>query len=189
MQLTLNKTDSPNSSVTLIAGTKAGQGAVLSRGDIDAGDSGIIGNSVKLEATGSIRGLVVAKNSIDLNAQQNVNVTALASGGVKVNAGGSVSGTIVGLAGISATGGSIDAALLSQNVSASGNVTSAQVGFSSANASTSSSQNVGPKESEPGQAKPSLDTDDSKKRATAKPQLARTTGRVTVILPNEAKSN
>jgi hypothetical protein len=111
-------------------------------GNIDATGSGVIGSTVKLEASGSITGLVFARENIDLSAQQSENVTALAQGSVNVSAGGSVSGTIIGVGSVSASGSAVDAALLSQNISASGNVSSSQVGFSQGAAANATSQSV-----------------------------------------------
>ena len=45
------------------AGERDAQGRVTHEGNIDASNSGVIGQNVKLEASGSVLGLVVAKHN------------------------------------------------------------------------------------------------------------------------------
>jgi hypothetical protein len=187
VQIPLNGVGASAGTVTLRAGSKDAAGNVLYEGSIDARGSGVIGSTVKLEATGDIEGLVFARENIDLSAQQNVNVTALAQGNVSVGAGGNVSGTIIGVGSVSASGATVDAALLSQNISTSGEVSSSQVGFGQANTAGATSQSLANDD----QAKTVAATDkteateeeDARKKSRL-PQLTRTVGRVTVILPN-----
>ncbi|MCW5557926.1 MAG: filamentous hemagglutinin N-terminal domain-containing protein [Verrucomicrobiae bacterium] len=187
VQIPLNGVGERAGTVTLTAGTKDDAGNVIYEGNIDAEGSGVIGSNVKLDASGSITGLVFARDNIDLNAQQSVNVTALAQGNVSVNAGGSISGTIVGVGSVSASGASVDAALLSQNVTASGDVSSAQVGFTQGTAAAGASQSL---QADDATRKPGDDSqgkgedDDRLKGLAAAPRLTRTVGRVTVILPS-----
>lgn len=188
VQIPLNRAASSPSAgtVTLRAGTRAPDGSVVHRGDIDASGSGVIGTTVKLEASGSIRGLVFARQDIDVSAVQNVNVTALAQGNVNVASGGNVSGTIIGVGSVNASGGgTVDAALLSQNVTTSGDAAGAQVGFAQGTAAASATQGAQASESEPADAKATRADEDeqSRKQRTPAPRLTRTTGRVTVILP------
>ena len=84
--------------------------------DINVSGSGLIASNAKLDASGDVNGLIFARNNIDITAQQNVNVTALGVGNVTVNSGGTISGTIIGVGGVSASGSSIDASLISANV-------------------------------------------------------------------------
>jgi filamentous hemagglutinin family protein len=188
VQIPLNGSAATAGNVTLRAGTRAADGTVVHVGNIDASGSGVIGSTVKLEASGSIRGLVFARENIDLSAVQNVSVTALAQGSVNVSAAGNVSGTLIGIGSVTASsGGTVDAALLSQNVNASGTVASSQVGFSQGNAATATSQSVQSDEA----AKPPADSESESEEeaqkkaraAAAAPRLVRTVGRVTVILP------
>jgi filamentous hemagglutinin family protein len=188
IQSALNDVDSSSATVTLIAGTRDSHGNVLYRGDIDASGSGVIGNSVDLDATGNITGVIVASGlNSKIVADQNINVTAISSGSLTVSAGGTVSGTIVGVGGVTASGSSIDAEMLSQNtVSANNaNVGSSQT-FVAANAAGSTSQATAASDQETrkmasGETK-AVD-DDNKKRAPVTPGLMRRVGRVTVILP------
>jgi filamentous hemagglutinin family protein len=184
VQIPLNNSAANSGTVTLVAGSRDAEGNVIHEGSIDASGSGVIGSAVKLEATGDIKGLVVARDSIDLNAQQNVNVTALAQGNVSVGAGGSVSGTIIGIGGVNASGATVDAALLSQNVTASGDVSSSQVGFGQANAAGAASQSLSSDDQVRTVAASDEDDDEeNKKKDKETPRLTRTVGRVTVILP------
>lgn len=185
VQIPLNGIGERSGTVTLTAGTKDAAGNVVYQGNIDARGSGVIGSNVKLEASGNISGLVFARDNIDLNAQQSVNVTALAQGNVSVNAGGSISGTIVGVGSVNASGATVDASLLSQNVSASGDVSSAQVGFSQGTAAANASQSLQADDStrKPAETEVAQEDDDRLKTLAAAPRLTRTVGRVTVILP------
>ena len=187
VQASLNGVKSPDSKVTLIAGSTDASGKVLYTGNVDASGSGVIGANVRIKATGSIKGLVVSQGDITLGAGQNINVTAIGVGNVSVAAGGSVSGTIVGVAGLAASGSSIDAALLSQNVTTSGSLAGAQVGFAAANAAGSTSQSAlsGDQETKKTIVAPAEETTDDmkKRRGGAPPTVARRVGRVTVILP------
>ena len=191
VQIPLNGIGSSAGTVTLRAGSKDGAGNVIHQGDIDARGSGVIGSTVKLEATGDIQGLVFARENIDLVARQNVNVTALAQGSVSVGAGCNVSGTIIGVSSVNASGATVDAALLSQNISASGNVTSSEVGFGQANAAAGTSQGLQSEDpSKAVAAKDDAEDDTAKKRRLAgSPKLTRTVGRVTVILPAPTTRN
>jgi hypothetical protein len=197
VQIPLNGVGTSTGTVTLRAGSKDANGSVVHEGNIDARGSGVIGSTVKLEATGDIQGLVFARENIDLNAQQNVNVTALAQGSVSVGAGGHLSGTIVGVGSVSASGATVDAALLSQNVSASGDVSSSQVGFGAGTAAANTGQslaNTGQSLANEDQSKPVAAQEDKaddepKRQLAGRPKLTRTVGRVTVILPTAPKRN
>jgi cytoskeletal protein CcmA (bactofilin family) len=185
VQLPLNGNTS-GGSVTLTAGSKDENGDVVYTGKIDASGSGVIGGNVKLEATGEIIGLVFARQNIDISSRENVNVTALAQGSVNVDAGGRISGTVIGIGSVSASGSAVDAALLSQNVSAQGSVSSSQVGFAASSVAGTTSQNAQQNDTvkdaaDQGKKDGDESEDDKKKK---RPLLARTTGRVTVILPN-----
>lgn len=189
VQIPLNGVSSQSGTVTLRAGTRDAQGNVAHVGNIDTSGSGVIGSTVSLDASGSIRGLVFARQNIDLNAAASVSVTALAQGSVNVSAGGAVSGTIIGIGSVNASGASVDASLLSQNVTASGNVSSAQVGFSQGTAASSVSQSVQGEEPSRTAARSRTDEDEARARRVASaPKLTRTVGRVTVILPGPKAS-
>lgn len=185
VQMPLNGIGNNLGTVSLAAGTKDPDGRVVHVGNIDASGSGVIGSNVKLDATGNIKGVVFARENLELRAKENVSVTALAGVSADVGAGGNISGTIIGGGSVTATGVSVDAALLSQNVSASGDVGSSQVGFSQGAAAASTSQGMSSEAQArtAATAKPSDGDEDPKRRTNNLPVLARTVGRVTVILP------
>lgn len=185
VQVPLNGAGETLGTVTLNAGTRDAQGNVVFTGNIDSGGSGVIGSTVRLNATGDIDGLVFARQNIDLAAQRNVNVTALAQGSVNIGAGGAVSGTVIGIGSVNASGATVDAALLSQSISASGDVSAAQVGFTQGAAAAATSQAMqADTQAKPAAAPATVSTEEnSRKPARPLPVLTRTVGRVTVILP------
>ena len=189
LQLPLNGVSSSAATVTLAAGTKDASGNVIYTGSIDASGSGVIGANVNLRATGDIKGVIIAQNNLNVSANQNVSVTAVAIGNADVSAGGTISGTIVGVGSVNASGSSIDASLLSQNVSASGS-TSGSLGFAQANvgstASTSASATASDQTKTLAANEDSSGTDEKDKRGSAKRSVLTRTGRVTVILPQQS---
>ena len=186
VQIPLNGVGTSLGTVTLQAGTRDANGNVIYVGNIDASGSGVIGSTVKLEASGDIKGLVFARGNLDISANQNVSVTALAVGNASVNAGQNISGTIIGIGSVNASGANVEASLLSQNITTGGNVSSSQVGFTQGAAANGTSQAL--QNDDPAKmiasAKKGDDDDPLAKKRTG-PRLARTTGRVTVILPTK----
>ena len=157
---------------------------------IDASNSGVIGGNVSLKAQKDIIGLVVASKNINITSLQSVSVTALAQGGVNISAGGTVSGTVIGGSGVSVSGEAVSAALVSQSVKTSGDASSASIGVPTTAAASTTSKSVQEKDQFAAAAKPKEeDEDELKKRRSALPLLAKSTGRVTVILPNPVKAN
>jgi hypothetical protein len=201
VQLVLNGESGLNSTVTVLAGYElrdslgnrvdAAHGAnatpvkVSSDHNIDATGSGIIAQNAVLEASGKIDGVIFAQGNINLSAVGNVNVTALAQGNVNVSAGGNISGTIVGVGGISASGGSIDASLLSQNVSASGDTSGATQGFAQGNAAGAASQGAANEESKKTTKKSDASGDEDANKKKKGILLAQKVSRVTVLLPSK----
>jgi filamentous hemagglutinin family protein len=192
VQIPLNGVGASQGTVTLSAGTRDANGNVVHVGNIDASGSGVIGSTVRLNASGGITGLVFARENIDLTAAQSVSVTALAQGNVNVSAGGTVSGTLIGIGSVNASGANVDASLLSQNVSASGNVASGQVGFGQGSAASGAAQSSVQGDQPAKAAAKGAPEDDPRRRNVASataPRLTRTVGRVTVILPPTSKPN
>jgi hypothetical protein len=180
VQLPLNGANSSGATVTLLAGEDAAGHILSPNRNINVSGSGVIGSLVTLKASGSVEGLVFARNSANINALQNANVTVLSEGNATVSAGGNISGTIIGIGSVTASGSSVDASLLSQNITASGNVTG-QTGFAAGTAANAAS--AGLSNDQTTKALTSTDqTDDDKKRGKGIP-LAQKVGRVTVILP------
>ena len=186
VQIPLNGLGANSGSVSLIAGTVSPNGNTLYPGNIDVTGGGVIGANVILKATGNIQGSIVARNNLDISALQNISVSAFASGDATVNAGENVSGTLIGLDGINVTGSSIGAALLSQNITTSGDVTSSQIGFAPITVANAVSQS----ESADSASKASTAFEDTSgdedsryaQGGRAKPKLV-SSGRVTVLPP------
>jgi hypothetical protein len=175
--------------VTLIAGTPAsgtpGQPGYSPGyvGNIDLGSSGIIGGTVNLTANGNISGQVVSRQNSTVNAAQSFSGTLLSAGSASVTGGGTVSGTIIGVGGANVSGGNgVTASVLGQNVSVNGGAAQSTLG-SSAGATSASQSAAQQANSQATQqvASDSTENDDQKKKKTA--GLARSVGRVTVILP------
>ncbi len=148
-------------------------------GNIDLGQSGVIGGTVNLSANGNISGVVISRQNSTVNAAQNFTGTLLSAGGADVSAGGTVAGTIVGVGGATVTG-TISAQVLGQNVSVNGGAATSTLG-NSANA-TSSSQAASQQASQSAdQQVATTDTGDDDQKKKKKP-LIQKTGRVTVLL-------
>jgi hypothetical protein len=177
LQLALDGNTAPGSVVSLTAGSP---GYI---GNIDLGDSGVIGGTVNLTATGDIHGLVVSRQNANISAAQNFSGTVLSAGTANLSAGGSISGTIIGVAGVNASGNLAAANLVSQNVSGNGvqaNTLGAQATATSTSTAASGEANQNNERATTDLAK----NDDDMNKKAVKPLLTRTVGRVTVILPN-----
>jgi hypothetical protein len=196
VQLPLNSLKSPGAVVDILAGYElrdslgnpvtaanlsSGTPVQVSAGrNIDASGSGVIGNTVNLQASGDIKGVIFARDNINLSAQQNVSVTALAQGNISANAGGTISGTIIGVGGVSASGASVDANVLSQNANVNGGSTGDT--FAQGTAANATSAGMSAESSKtPRTVSTDSNDDDSKKKKGV--SLAQKVGRVTVILP------
>ena len=153
--------------------------------DINFKNSGIIASNAKLDASGSIYGFIFSGGNLDIKAQENVNVTALGVGNVSVSSGGSISGTIVGVGSVSVSGSSVDAALISANVSGA---TSGQSGLGQGTAANGTSQAAASEESAKTTASSTDDNttgSDLKKKNGKSIALAQKVSRVTVLLPSK----
>jgi filamentous hemagglutinin family protein len=190
LQMAMDGNLPPGPTITLVAGTKPSATSPGYAGNIDVGDSGVIGGAVTMTAQGSIEGLVVSRQSTTINAAQNFNGTILSAGTANIAAGGTVSGTVIGVSGISASGAKIDASLLSQNVSVGGGASTSTLGSSATGtaASQSAAQQASndTKEQVAQSSSPAAD-DDQKRKPAKRPALVRRVGRVTVILPDSSK--
>lgn len=153
--------------------------------NIDVSGSGVVGGNVKIDATGGVSGFIFARGDSDISAKQEVVGTFLTGGNANISAGGDISGTVIGIGGISASGATVDASLLSQNISTSGEVSSsAQQGFSQGSAANATSQAAANDEANKPVAAATSETEEEPgKEKRNLPRLAKTTGRVTVILP------
>ncbi len=202
LQIPLNTVSYPDANIAILAGYELldGLANLLTAGNlpvtddawlqalhpvsedrnIDASGSGIIASNARLEASGEVDGLIFARNNINISAQQNINVTALGQGNVNVSsASGTISGTIVGVGGVSASGESIQAALISANVSGA---TSGQSGLGQANAAGATSQSI-QSENIVKTTDSTGDQDDQLKKKGKAAATVQKSGRVTVLLP------
>jgi filamentous hemagglutinin family protein len=181
LQEALNGNVSGGPTVTLSAGDKANG----YQGNINLGDSGVIGGTVNLTANGNIVGLVISRQNTTVNAAQSFSGSVLAGGSASVSAtAGTVSGTIVGVGGASVSGGSgVSAQVLGQAVSVNGGAATSTLGTTAAGTATAASAagTASTETKEQVVASDNSQNDDQKKRLTA--GLVRRTGRVTVILP------
>jgi filamentous hemagglutinin family protein len=189
LQVALDGSITAGPTVTLTAGTApSGKPGTPDyspghAGNIDLGDSGVIGGTVNLAANGNITGQVVSRQNSTVNAAQNFSGTLLSGGSANVKGGGTVSGTIIGVSGASVSGGGgVTASVLGQNVSVNGGASQSTLG-SSATATASTQSAVG-QASQAATQQVANDTkgngDDEKNKR--KKKLVRTVGRVTVIL-------
>ena len=157
-------------------------------GDIKAGQSGILGRNVSLDAPeGNIEGIVVAVGNLAIKADLgNVTVTALAGGTASVSAGDKVSGSIVSGGSSSVGGATVDASVISTGGTANttGDSSSAKVGaFNSVAAPTATKVTESADKTVAKAAEEKSDEDELKKKKPV--QLTKRVSRVTVILPKK----
>ena len=188
LQLALDGNVAGGPTITLTAGTKAvtdDHGNVITPaipGNIDLGDSGLIGGTVNVTAEGNIKGFIISRQGSDVHAAQNFTGTVLAGGNATVGAGGTVAGVIVGIGGATVLG-TVTAEVLGQNVSVNGGASTSTLGTTAtATAASQSAANEATTEAEKQVANDDSQDDDKKKKGLA-PVLARRFGRVTIVLP------
>jgi filamentous hemagglutinin family protein len=154
-------------------------------GNITLGDSGVIGGTVVVTASGGVTGLVISRQNSTVNAAQNFSGTVLSGGTANLSAGGTVSGTVIGATGVNASGGAgVTASLLGQNVSVNGGAAQSTLGSSATATATSQSAAGQASTDTKEQVASSDDTagkDDQAKKK--KHPLLQRVKRVTVILP------
>lgn len=164
---------SATSTITLTAGS---DGFI---GDIILGSSGVIGINVTARATGKITGLIISQQNADISAAQSFAGTVLSGGRTTLSSGGTISGTIVALGGVNTSGGgNLTATVLSTSVNGGAGTLA-----TSTSASSASQSAAGQTSSQNQQQVASNDTNDDDKKKKKQEGLARSVGRVTVILP------
>jgi filamentous hemagglutinin family protein len=176
IQLPFNHADSSAATVTLQAG-----------GNIVSTLSGIVGENVDLHATGKVTGLIFAQQELTINATGAIDVTAMAGGSITANSsdssvggdftgGGNVSvGGITTTAGVVSTGGT---------ASAGGDASTAKVGAFHDVAFQAAEKTVPDAGETAGETIQTDLGDEEIKKGNKRPLLAKSTGRVTVLLPN-----
>lgn len=186
IQEALDGSIAPGPYVTLDAGTfpagTPGQAGYTPGypGNIDLGDSGVIGGTVNLSANGNIIGEIISRQNSTVNAAQSFSGTLLAGGAADVSGGGTVSGTIVGVGGANVTGGNgVTASVLGQNVSVNGGASQSTLGTATA---TTATQSAAQQSSSQAQQQVTADqgTQDDEKKKKKTP--IRKEGHVTVLL-------
>jgi hypothetical protein len=188
VQEPLNGNTSLTPTLTLTAGTRDASGNVVYAGDINAGDSGVIGVNTTLNAAGNISGLVIARGDSSINAAANISGMFVAGGTGSFNASGTISGIAIAGGAINVGSGTFTGVALSQNVSGGG----AQTALATSSTASSTSQSASAQQEDASKAATSDDSalasnDDEKKRKGQHPLLAKYVGRVTVILPPNRK--
>ena len=177
-------TAAATSTITLEAGTPYNNDwnstePPLYIGDIILGSSGVIGVNVVAKATGTITGLIISQQNADINAAGSFAGTVLSGGKATLSSGGTISGTIVAIGGVSTSGGgNLTATVLSTSVNGGAGTLA-----TSSSASSTGQSAAGQTSTETQKQVASNDNgndDDKKKKKAA---LARSVGRVTVVLP------
>ena len=172
VQIPFNGADTENNFIQITAGQ-----------DINAEGSGIIGSNIKLSAGGNINGAIIGTQGINIEQAQNVDVTAVSSGGVGINASGDVSGTIISGGNLAVSGNTIDASLVAENVSASGNAAGASLGIPASNVTPVNSPTADNATTASSRADADDGDSDDEKKKRKQIALMQKAGRVTVILP------
>jgi hypothetical protein len=174
IQEALNGNVSAGPTITLEAGS------ANHIGNIDLGNSGVIGGTVNLSASGNITGLVISRQNSNVNAAQSFSGTVLSGGTANLSAGGTVSGTVIGVGGVNASGaGGVTASLLGQNVSVNGGAGQSTLGTSAA--ATSTSQSAAGTASDAAKQQVASDSAEDDNNDKKKPKV-RKISRVTVLL-------
>jgi len=152
-------------------------------GNIDLGESGVIGGTVNATANGNLTASIIARQNVNATASQTVNVAIVAGGQADVS-GQTVSGLAVGGQGVDMTGVDVTAVALGQNVSVNGGASQSTLGSSAAATSTSqAAANQSDNQAKTQLANDDGNADDDKKKKL-QPVIQRVK-RVTVILPDK----
>ena len=186
LQEALSGTVAAGPTITLDAGTfpTTANGQKNYAGNINLGDSGVIGGTIVVNANGNVNGLIISSQNSVVNAAQNFSGTVLSGGTATVSAiAGGVTGTIVAAGGASVTGGSgVTAQVLSQSASVNGTTTSTL--GASATATSTSTAAAGATSAEAREQTFGTNTTQNGSDLGKKlPMLSRLVSRVTVILP------
>lgn len=170
--------------ITLEAGTAASSTSPGYVGNIDLGQTGVIGGSVDATANGNITGLIISRQNSTVQAAQNFSGSVLAGGTASVSGGGTVSGVIVGVGGVNVSGTISGAEVLGQNVSVNGGAGTSTLGTTaSATAASGSAAQTASDQTKQEVAGNAGNDDDQKKK---KLQASVRVKRVTVILPQKS---
>ncbi len=148
-------------------------------GNIDLGDSGAIGGTVNVKATGRVKGLLISSLDANVTAGSIGSLIVVATHQANVR-GPSDGEPITIIAPIVATSGvGPDVLVFSQNYQADGNAGQSTLGSSAS--ATSTSQSAAGETSDEAQQQVAGNGDDDEKKKKKKPEI-RKVGRVTVLL-------
>ncbi len=162
---------SASSTVTLDAGSP---GYV---GNLNLGNSGLLGINVIAKATGNISGPIVATGNANVSAVGDIAGSIFSGGVATLSSGGTISGTIVAVGGLNTSGGgNLTATVFASSVNGGAGTLATSSAASSASQSASNQTTAQAQQQLAGN---TSDDDDKKKK---KKSLLRTIGRVTVIL-------
>ncbi|HZQ46899.1 MAG TPA: hypothetical protein VFC07_07810, partial [Verrucomicrobiae bacterium] len=179
LQEALNGNVSAGPTVTLSAGS---DGFVK---DVNLGNSGVIGGTVNVTATGNVTGLVISRQDSSINAAQNFSGTVLSGGTANLSAGGTASGVVIGIGGVNASSSqSGNLVALGQNVSVNGGPATSTLGTTSGPSATATSAGADSDNQAQKQTAglENSDNDDTKKKNGLASSLGRLVKRVTIIL-------
>jgi filamentous hemagglutinin family protein len=158
----------------------AGSGSYV--GDIILGNSGVIGVNVVAKATGTITGLIISQQNADISAAQSFAGTVFSGGRTTLSSGGTISGTIVAVGGLNTSGsGNLAATILSSSVNGGAGTLA-----TSSSASSASQSAAGQTSAENQQQVAGNGTGNNDDKQKKKSELARSVGRVTVVLPKSS---
>jgi filamentous hemagglutinin family protein len=178
LQEALNGSIAAGPTITLIAGSPG-----FSGGNIDLGNSGVIGGTVNITAGGKVTGLVISRQDSTVNAAQSFSGIVLSGGTANLSSAGAISGTIIGATGVNASGGGgVSATLLGQNVSVNGGSSQSTLGTATATATSQSAAGQASADAKEEVASSGVAGEDDEKKAK-KHSLQHSSKRVTVILP------
>jgi filamentous hemagglutinin family protein len=180
VQLPFNHSDSKAALVTLSAGQ-----------DILSTSSGIVGENITITKAKNVVGLLFAQENINIgHVTGAIDVTALAGGniGISDSQSATVSGQLTGGAGVSVDvgTGAITATLISTGgtTSTTGDASGAKIGAFHGVAFQAAEKTVQDAEQTVAQDIQTTLVDDEVKRGNKRPLLAKSTGRVTILLPS-----
>lgn len=153
--------------------------------NINAGNSGVIGSNIKVQAGGNISGIFIGSGGIDINAGNNFSGTVVGSTAVSLSAGGAVSGNVIGGGDVAVSGQTITADIIGSTVAAAGDTSGATQGFSTASVPQESARVT----DLPVPATGGENDDNDKKKKNKPISLAQRISRVTVLLPQSSPAD
>ena len=146
-------------------------------GNLNLGESGVIGINVDAYASGDINGLIFAEGNANINTAGSFTGTVFSGGSTSISSGGAISGTIVAVGGLSTSGGgNLSASVFSGSVNG-GAGTLATTAVASSSSTSAASQT-----SAQGQQQIASNSGDDDKKKNKKKDMLRTIGRVTILL-------